>query len=140
MRYYLDTNILIFLLFDKDLKDNLKRDVLAILLDYENLFFVSSIAMRELIYLYNSSYYKTEKYKNVDEIFKAMNAMRIKVEPFTQYHVKTYASMNFAPNHKDPNDHMIIAQSITDKIPLISSDTEFPFYENQGLKLVFNKR
>ena len=39
-----------------------------------------------------------------------------------------------------PFDHMIIAQSISDKIPIISSDSKFPFYENQGLQFVFNKR
>jgi len=140
MRYYLDTNILVFLLFDKNLKDNLSRKVLTIFSEYENLCFTSSIAMRELVYLYNSSYYKTDKYKNTSEIFRAIDAMRIEIKPFTQHHVMTYASMTFASNHKDPNDHMIIAQAISDKIPLISSDTEFQFYEEQKLKFIFNKR
>lgn len=36
MRYYLDTNILIFVL-NKDMKDNLSSDVLQILMDYANL-------------------------------------------------------------------------------------------------------
>jgi len=45
-----------------------------------------------------------------------------------------------ASDHKDPNDHIIIAQSISDKIPVISSDRKFKLYEKQGLKLVFNKR
>ena len=140
MRYYLDTNILVFLLFDKNLKENLSREVLTILSDYGNLFFASSIAIRELVYLYNSSYYKTNKYKNTDEIFNAIDAMRIEIKPFTQHHVKAYSSMTFAANHKDPNDHMIIAQAISDKIQLISSDTEFQFYEEQKLKFIFNKR
>ena len=42
--------------------------------------------------------------------------------------------------HKDVNDHVIIAQAISDKIPLISSDIEFENYVPQGLNFVFNKR
>jgi len=140
MRYYLDTNILVFLLFDKNLKDNLSREVLSILLDYENSFFASSIAIRELVYLYNSSYYKTNRYKNINEVFEMIDEMRIEIKPFTQQHVKIYSSMTFAPNHKDPNDHMIIAQAISEKIQLISSDDEFHFYGEQNLMFIFNKR
>jgi len=35
---------------------------------------------------------------------------------------------------------MIIAQAISDKMPVISSDRKFKLYEKQGLQLVFNKR
>ena len=52
----------------------------------------------------------------------------------------TYAGLETVTDHKDPNDHMIIAQSISDKIPVISSDKKFKLYENHGLQLVFNKR
>ncbi|OAV63386.1 hypothetical protein Barb6_03775 [Bacteroidales bacterium Barb6] len=38
------------------------------------------------------------------------------------------------------NDHAIIAQAISDKIPLISSDTKFQYYTGQGLDFIFNKR
>jgi PIN domain nuclease of toxin-antitoxin system len=51
-----------------------------------------------------------------------------------------YAEFTPSRDHKDPNDHMIIAQAISDKIPLISSDNKFKPYEKQGLQLVFNKR
>ena len=48
--------------------------------------------------------------------------------------------LDIAPDHNDPNDHMIIAQSLSDKIPIISSDKKFKHYESQGLQLVLNKR
>lgn len=35
---------------------------------------------------------------------------------------------------------MIIAQAITDGIPLISSDTKFPLYVSQGLNFIQNFR
>ena len=41
---------------------------------------------------------------------------------------------------KATKDHMIIAHAITNRMPLISSDQKFKFYEKQGLELVFNER
>ena len=54
----------------------------------------------------------------------------------------TYAKMqiNEQQGHKDPSDHIIIAQAITEHLPLISSDTRFPFYRKQGLDLIVNEK
>ena len=38
--------------------------------------------------------------------------------------------------NRDPSDHVIIAQAITERLPLLSSDTRFWFYRNQGLELI----
>ena len=35
-----------------------------------------------------------------------------------------------------PSDHIIISHAITERLTLISSDTKFPFYRNQGLNLI----
>ena len=55
--------------------------------------------------------------------------------------MKTYAQLelNEAMGHKDPSDHVIISQAITEHLPLISSDTRFPFYRKQGLELIENR-
>ena len=37
-------------------------------------------------------------------------------------------------------DTNIIAHAITERLPLISSDTRFEFYRNQGLDLIFNEK
>jgi PIN domain nuclease of toxin-antitoxin system len=43
-----------------------------------------------------------------------------------EHHLLKYAEMNIpVKEHNDPNDHVIIAQAISDKIPLISSDNKF---------------
>jgi PIN domain nuclease of toxin-antitoxin system len=47
------------------------------------------------------------------------------------------ADLTIKPEHKNTNDHQIISQAITEKIPLISSDEDFVFYENQGLNFIF---
>ena len=140
MRYYLDTNIIAFFLFNKKLEDNCDKYVRNLFSDYENIFYVSSIAVRELMKLYNDGELKSVKYKSHKDLFFFMDELGIEIKPFTKQHVITYATLELAEDHKDPSDHMIIAQSISDKISLISSDRKFKLYEKQGLRLVFNKR
>ena len=43
-------------------------------------------------------------------------------------------------DHRDPNDRLVIAQAISDKTALISSDHKFSLYEKNGLDFVFNER
>ena len=75
-----------------------------------------------------------------------VNAIRekfyIRILPIGEEHMETYAQMelNLTEDHKDPSDHIIIAHAITNRIPLISSDKKFKFYEKQGLELVFNEK
>ena len=65
----------------------------------------------------------------------------IKIITTTEKHLIAFANLDIPySDHKDPNDHMIIAQAISDKIPIISSDRKFKLYESQGLQFVFNKR
>ena len=52
MRYYLDTNVLIFVLMQDD--ENISDDVQQILVDYANRFYVSTIVVQELIHAYKT--------------------------------------------------------------------------------------
>ena len=40
----------------------------------------------------------------------------------------------------EPSDHVIISHAMTEDMVLVSSDTRFPFYRRQGLKLLYNER
>lgn len=66
----------------------------------------------------------------------------VKILPLGKEHMNTYSrlSINSIDDHKDPSDHVIISHAITNKLPLISSDQRFPYYTEQGLDLIFNKR
>ena len=138
MRYYLDTNILFFILLNES--DELDNTVTDILDDYSNLFLISTVAIKELIQLYKKGEFKKSKYKNCKDIFVAIENLNYEVISVTKKNLLVYAELETAEDHKDPNDHVIIAQSISDKIPVISSDKKFKYYENQGLQFVFNKR
>ncbi|GAP72624.1 hypothetical protein SAMD00024442_37_36 [Candidatus Symbiothrix dinenymphae] len=139
MRYYLDTNILIFILLKES--DNIHRNVQKLLDDYGNSFYASAVVVKELIHLYKTGDIKDKDFKTAKDLLTVMEkTYGIEIKPLNQYHLAKYAEIDIVKGHKDPNDHIIIAQAISDKIPLISSDHQFPFYAGQGLNCVFNKR
>jgi len=138
MRYYLDTNILIFILLNK--RYELDNNVIDLVDDYINLFLVSTVAVRELILLHKKGELKKSKYKTCKDLLIAIDELNYEIVSVTKKHLYVYAELEAAEDHKDPNDHVIIAQSISDKIPVISSDKKFRYYEKQGLQFIFNKR
>jgi PIN domain nuclease of toxin-antitoxin system len=139
MQYYLDTNILIFILQNE--QDNIHYKVRTLLDDYANSFLVSSIAIAELLFLFRIKKVKFKtQYRTENDILAKIKDLGIATVIFSKEHLNTYFSLQINEEHKDINDHLIISQAISDKIPLISSDSKFPFYEKQKLKFVFNKR
>ena len=134
MRYLIDTNIFIYMATDKEL---LSRDVSKILGDYENLIYISTESLRELVVHYNNKillrkYWKT-KYEMLQSITKKYGLQILPLTPDVMY---TYGRMNIY--HNDPSDHVIIAQAMAMKMPLISDDNRFPEYRNEGLELIEN--
>ena len=138
MRYYLDTNVLIYVLTRE--YDDISREVRHLLRDYSNLFYVSSVVVRELIHVYKAGEIQDTRYKSAQDLFDAMDRLGIDIVPMNKHHLLQYAALDVAAGHKDPNDHIIIAQSISDKIPIISCDRMFKEYVGQGLAFVYNRR
>jgi len=138
MRYYLDTNVLIYVLMRDN--DSISRDIENILDDYSNRFYVSSVAVRELIHAYKTKGIEFSNFKSVKVIFEAMDNLGIEIVPMNKYHLMAYSELEIVAGHKDPNDHIIISQAISDKIPIISSDRKFQEYCKQGLSFVYNRR
>lgn len=140
MRYLLDTNIFVYSTIDID---SLSRDVRAILEDYDNTFYISSESVKELIVAYRNKGLGVRYWKTPEAMVKAIEKdYGIVILPIAKEHMLTYSrlQLNEAQGHKDPSDHVIIAQAITEHIPLITSDARFPFYRAQGLELVFNTK
>ena len=67
--------------------------------------------------------------------------MRLLLDTLDVNVIRTLAALqiNEEQEHKDPFDHIIISQAISHKMSLVSSDTKFPFYRKQGLRLIENK-
>ena len=121
--------------------DNIHHDVKTILEDYANSLFVSSIAVQEMILLFRIGKLNYRyAYKNEKDLIEKIEELNIQIAYFTKENNLTYLNLQMAENHKDLNDHLILSQAISDKIPLISSDKEFFNYQKQGLRFIFNKR
>lgn len=140
MRYLIDTNIFIYMSSDPDL---LSSDVNSIIEDYDSLLYISVESVRELVQLYQKKGVGSKRWKSAEDMVKSIESeFYIQILPLKKEHMITYARLeiNEAQNHKDPSDHVIISQALTEHIYLISSDRKFTFYTEQGLKLVFNEK
>ena len=140
MRYLLDTNIYIYFFLDRE---QLSRDVRAILEDYDNTFCISSETVRELIVGFNNGGIVSRFWKTAKEMVDSIrNLFFIEILSVGAEQMETYSRLeiNHQEKHYDPSDHVIISHAITNGIPLISSDRKFQFYRKQGLELIYNKR
>lgn len=143
MRYYLDTNILVFLRTSN--LSEISREVQYILQDYDNRLYTSSVCIHELIHLCQIgkvSECKGHKRTPVDvsEIILWLNDAGIKIQYVSEKHLQTLAELPLKKDHHDPFDRLIIAQAIADGISIITSDRQFAYYQRYGLKLMFNER
>ena len=136
-RILIDTNAFINLATGNS--DEFSRDVKAILDDYENEFLISMESVRELIVAYRTKNLLSKYWKSahdmVDSIERDFNIQTVRTDMEV---MRTMSDLiiNEAQEHNDPSDHIIIAHAMTLNLPLISSDTKFPFYRKQGLDLI----
>jgi len=138
MRYLIDTHIYIW--YAKE-RENLSRDVLAILEDYENQIYLSSESLREFVLLWNSKSYIRRWWKSPVEMIRSVEEdTQFQILYLHKEHYERYArlQLNEAQKHYDPSDHLIISHALCNGLPLISDDDKFPFYRNQGLELIEN--
>lgn len=140
MRYLIDTNIIVYLVGDPDMLSN---DVKAIIAEPETLLYASVESARELVVAYNNKGLFAKRWQTAEEMLRSIvEEYYIEFRPVSLDHIMTYSrlQLNEAQGHKDPSDHVIIAHAMTEHLPLISSDTRFSFYQNQGLDLIFNEK
>jgi PIN domain nuclease of toxin-antitoxin system len=136
-RYLLDTNIVMFYILNPR---DLIRKVQNILNDYNNIFYVSTTSIKEIIHLYNSGKIKTTIWKRAEDIVPDIENANFRLLPVKREHLVTYATLSTPKDHSDPNDHIIISQAITERMFLISSDRKFEQYGKQNLYFIFNDR
>jgi PIN domain nuclease of toxin-antitoxin system len=136
--YLLDTNIVLYAVDNGKELDGYVRDILD---NYgcNNRFFVSTVYVREIIHLYKRGKIKTG-WKRAEDILPAIEAMGFELLPVKKEHLAAYASLSTPAAHNDPNDHIIIAQAIAERVTLVSSDRQFEGYTRQRLSFIFNSR
>lgn len=138
MRLLLDTNIYVYMVSDRK---SLTKDVCTYLEDPENLKYLSIVSLQELITAFRTKKLLSNLWKTEAEMVSfVLNDPSVEIDNTDVNVIRTLAALqvNEVQDHKDPFDHIIIAQAISHKMTLVSSDTKFPFYRKQGLRLVEN--
>ena len=139
MRLLLDTNIYVYMVSDRE---SLTRDVRDILEDFDHLKYLSIISLQELIIAFRTKKLLSNIWKNESEMIEfVLHDPSVVVDNIDEHVIRSLAELqiNEAQDHKAPYDHIIIAQAISHKMTLVSSDTKFPFYRKQGLDLIENQ-
>lgn len=139
MRCLLDTNVFVHYTTDQD---ELSADVMAILTDYDNQFYLSAESVKEMVVAYRKKGFNSKRWKTARQMVEEIEDFGVNILPIRREHLLTLSSLviNEAQEHNDPSDHIIISQAITEHLTLVSADKKFPFYQSQGLELVMNKR
>lgn len=134
MKYLLDTHILIWFLTDNP---KLNPTVKAILADESHEFFFSTESIREMILKVKTG--KLTLPADIDIlIFELQDTYGIRLLTVKPKHLKQLYVLQTPATHKDPFDHLLICQTIADKLTLVSADRNFPYYQAQGLQLLEN--
>jgi len=136
MRYFIDTNILLFAIKEED---RLSKEVSELLLDTSNTINISSRSIEEIIQLLRIGKIEFSRWKETKDIFNHIDELGFSVDYFKKEHILTLGKLVPIPDHKDPVDHAIMAHAITNKATLISSDEKMRFYKNQGLNFIWNR-
>ena len=137
MRHLIDTNVLINIVEENE---NLSDNVQAIRDDYENIIYVSSESIKEFIHLVQENRITIKKEFRTLDVFNLIeNTLGFNVKFVAKEHLRTLTALDLVEGHTDPSDRLIIAQAITEKIPLISSDKKFPKYRKMGLELIVSR-
>ena len=136
MRVILDSCVV----FDLALEPRKLNDsVWDIIDDPENRIYVSAETIREMIVSFNNKKLLHKRWKTANDMLISIeDEYGVEVLPITRNVVATYAQLhlNLFEDHRDPSDHVIISHAMTERMTLISSDTRFPYYRDQGLDLI----
>ena len=142
MKFYLDTNVVVYFLFNRD---ELSADVMECLFDYGNILLTSTVCVQELIHLCQTGKLEENSGKRRNPVnpigaIERIQEAGIQIIPVSERHLQQFSELPLMNDHRDPNDRLVIAQAISDRTALISSDHKFSLYEKNGLDFVFNER
>ncbi len=139
MRLYLDTNVLAAFLLKRG--DDIDHDTIALLTDESSLLYTSPVCVNELIHLIKTGRIITGRdWGKGISVVQKLEESNIFIAPLTPAHLEEVERLPAVERHNDPADRLIIAQAISDKAMLVSSDLKFPHYRKHGLNLHQNRR
>ena len=124
MKLLIDTQSFIWFTED-DIK--MPKKIKDIMNDNNNELLLSIAGLWEITI--KTSIGKLNMKKNIHELIKNISNDGFKILPIEPSHLLELSKLNFI--HRDPFDRIIIAQSLSENIPVISSDSIFKEYPVQ---------
>ncbi len=124
MRYLVDTNIYIFMLEDPT---RLSERQKAIIEHPDNDLWMSIASLYEMaIKVRTGKLVLSVPFEQVAE--KQRKKLKIKLIREKLSHYKQLSTVQKIHDHGDPFDLLILAQSMVERLPILTADTKFPLY------------
>ena len=137
-KYLLDTHIIIWFLLGSDELSNTIVDEIRY---FQNIYYVSVVSLQEFVMLVKNDKIKTKQ--TLAELIADLDIYNINILDLKPQHVQCYETLSSpslnGKKHDDPFDRMLIAQSISERMTMISADTRFPWYKDKNFKLRGNE-
>ncbi len=126
MRLLLDTAILIYAV---ESPERLSKRAVAALENAENVLELSAVSLAEIAI--KAALGKLRLSAAIAR--QAVQDLDIRILPYTAEHA--FHLFDLPLHHGDPFDRQIIAQALSEKIPIVTSDEKFSLYK--GVKLIW---
>ncbi|MGM9782175.1 MAG: type II toxin-antitoxin system VapC family toxin [Paludibacteraceae bacterium] len=133
-KYLLDTHIIIWFISGNSELSNTIVDEIRY---FQNIYYVSVVSLQEFVMLVKNNKIKTKK--TLTELVSDLRKYNINILDLKPEHVQCYETLSsplfHGKKHDDPFDRILIAQSISERMTIISADTRFPLYKDKNFKL-----
>ncbi len=138
MRLYLDTNVFAPFVFRR--RDNLDRDTWELINDDANLLYVSPLCVHEFIFHVQRGRIAVGRdWKRGITLRQRLDELNIELVPITERHLFAEEALPIFDmgdeRHRNPVDRLIVAQAISDRATLVSTDLKLHIYKECGLSL-----
>jgi PIN domain nuclease of toxin-antitoxin system len=121
MRYLLDTHTLIWFLENDPRLSSKSKELIE---DNYNDIFVSVVSLWEINI--KISIGRLSLTKSLSDIISELERLYIEILPLSNEHIVGIGKLPF--HHRDPFDRMLISQSLSEILPLISKDQNIQLY------------
>jgi PIN domain nuclease of toxin-antitoxin system len=121
MKLLLDTHVLIWLLND----DPLSAEAGLALTDPGSVLFVSVVSLWEIVIKHRTGKLKADIVAITAQMAPASKLQWLGIAPD---HLLALSRLPILQQHKDPFEHLIIAQAIADQMTLVTRDPNAPLY------------
>ncbi|MEM8676754.1 MAG: type II toxin-antitoxin system VapC family toxin [Cyanobacteria bacterium P01_G01_bin.67] len=125
MKYLLDTHSLLWTIFEPD---KLSAEAQEIILDQNNIIFVSLISLWEISIKQNIG-----RLDIPEEFFEVVRKGGFEMLPLTMPQIEQYRLLPL--HHRDPFDRMLIIQAREQKLIFITRDLEISKYDVEIMKV-----